>query len=812
MRSLRSAYRYQNDGIESNPTQSESDEEEAMYEDEASAVSSESGFALKMQMPTGYLLGDSQKDRSRSPASSPKEEEEGMQRLVLLAKHPNVTDEEVTDALNKQQLKQQQKKQRPPVTFASDSGGDSQSKQPAQMDQAAFAANLAAAREQDFDEVYQSTEEYQGPPKSFFATVAQRIFPTDEASHDVSLASHSVASEPTLKVSNVDEVARRERIRKEVGDLTFGERMRFHCKRLVSTKKGIITLCLLFLLLLAMIVIIAVAVASDRQETSSDEAKTPGTMIPRPVLEGAETPSPTGAPGYLGPMPTPTELAPVPTAVPTESPTLTATRTPTTEETAVVSPAPTFKPTRSPTSVPTATPETGFPTRSPTERPSKGPTPPPTKRPTPFPTRSPTLAPTTLAPTSSPTTSSPTASPTVTFLETPFQPVGDTLVGSQDDQRFGQAIALSADGLVMAVGAPDSAVDGNDQAGMVQVYRWSTDNNNAGEWVPRGDPLVGRNELDQFGTSIALSEDGSVLVASEPTYSGAAGDRSGNVRVFGWTPFNRYEPLGQELGGVAASDHFGVSVALSQDGHRLAVGAPYHDSSGGNRNISGQVTVFEIREDLWEQVGSPMSGFAHLDWFGWIVELSDDGSVVAVGAPRNLLYGGYVNCYRVVGRDWEQLGSTMRNTIEPVRYDDNFGHAIRMFGNDRIAIGAPGKNGGSLDAGQVEVFELDAKNEWRWLGPPITAAQASSGDQFGFAVALRGNILVVGSPGRSRRGQVDFYQYDSSSSEWILHPDSLQGENRSNFGFSLQLTDSLAVGSAVTSGPNTGSVQVFKQS
>ena len=339
---------------------------------------------------------------------------------------------------------------------------------------------------------------------------------------------------------------------------------------------------------------------------------------------------------------------------------------------------------------------------------------------------------------------------------------------------------------------------------------------------------------------MALSKDGSILVASEPTFSGQAGDRSGNVRAFVWSSDqNRYIPLGQDLEGQDATDHLGVSIALSGDGRRLAIGAPYHDNgnnnnnapqqqqeyagSGSRRNVSGQVSVWEFSNDTWKALGTPLAGSNHLDWFGWEVDLSDDGSVLAVGAPRNLQYGGYVHCYRWNENDdtWQPLGNPIRNLIKPIRYDDSFGHTISLRQNHRIAIGAPGKNnanGAIIDAGQVTVYEfLDDTKDWSLLGNPIVSSSddevvGESGDQLGLSIDLQGDVLFVGTPGKNNHGQVDSYQYKDGV--WERHPRSLQGLEGSNFGFSVHytpVTQTLVVGSAVTSGANTGMVSVYQQ-
>jgi hypothetical protein len=93
---------------------------------------------------------------------------------------------------------------------------------------------------------------------------------------------------------------------------------------------------------------------------------------------------------------------------------------------------------------------------------------------------------------------------------------------------------------------------------------------------------------------------------------------------------------------TGASDEFGSSVALSADGSTLAVGAPVEDSvatgldgdstSNGALN-SGAVYVFRRTAGAWAQEAYvKASNTGASDQFGWSVELSADGSALAVGA------------------------------------------------------------------------------------------------------------------------------------------------------------------------------------
>ena len=84
------------------------------------------------------------------------------------------------------------------------------------------------------------------------------------------------------------------------------------------------------------------------------------------------------------------------------------------------------------------------------------------------------------------------------------------------------------------------------------------------------------------------------------------------------------------LVGDAAGDEFGWFTALSADGLTLAVGARRNDNNGTH---AGHVKIFRKADNSWSQLGGDIQGEAIEDNFGTSVSISDDGNIVAIGAP-----------------------------------------------------------------------------------------------------------------------------------------------------------------------------------
>ena len=63
--------------------------------------------------------------------------------------------------------------------------------------------------------------------------------------------------------------------------------------------------------------------------------------------------------------------------------------------------------------------------------------------------------------------------------------------------------------------------------------------------------------------------------------------------------------IGSNINGYAAYDESGSSVSISDDGTIIAIGAPKND---GNGNESGHVRVFQLSSGSWSQLGDDING------------------------------------------------------------------------------------------------------------------------------------------------------------------------------------------------------------
>jgi len=205
--------------------------------------------------------------------------------------------------------------------------------------------------------------------------------------------------------------------------------------------------------------------------------------------------------------------------------------------------------------------------------------------------------------------------------------LGQEIEGEAASDRSGSSISISSDGTIVAIGAPDNDAAGTN-SGHVRVWQY-----NGSNWLQLGSDINGESAGDKSGSSVSISADGIIVaIGAYLANEGGQGD-SGHVRVYQYDGAN-WNQIGQDIFGNAASnDHFGYSVSLSNDGSILAAGARLSDAN--NNTDSGFVGVYQYDGANWIQLGSDIYGEGVSDKSGHSVSLSSNGTIVAIGAPDN---------------------------------------------------------------------------------------------------------------------------------------------------------------------------------
>jgi len=402
-------------------------------------------------------------------------------------------------------------------------------------------------------------------------------------------------------------------------------------------------------------------------------------------------------------------------------------------------------------------------------------------------------------------------------LAAPMVQAGDVLspTAAEAGEQFGAAVAAYRDYLV--VGAPYKDGDGTDQGG---VYLWRY-NTVSGNWTLSTTLVftwgIGSGG-NHFGSAVAFGDlsgnpvpDILVGAPDEQTASDGSGAgyqlRSGqpanpdygqwviSQTVAGSTMYEHagyaVEQLGPDTfivgipgepaytGGAVnigytylsdLSGRFGAALALS--GNTLVVGAP--DWNSETFTATGAAKIYTYTYDAltppyytWTALPLTLTSPTPAESARFGASVDIDGDTLVIGGAAGEAYVFLRN----QGGDnvWGQVA-----TLTPTGVvSGGFGSAVALTG-DRIAVGAPLSDvGGNAEQGAVYVFMRDydpanpdvpAPENWG-LSNVLTRTDGGAGDHFGAALALSGDMLVVGAPDAAAAGRAYVYYLDLAAAD-----------------------------------------------
>ena len=374
-----------------------------------------------------------------------------------------------------------------------------------------------------------------------------------------------------------------------------------------------------------------------------------------------------------------------------------------------------------------------------------------------------------------------------------------------DFAAFGASVAISDLGDFVAIGAD---VSGTNFTGAVYVFE------KQGEaWAQVAQLTSTDGELfDRLGFAVAISADGSTVVAGAPSED-AAGDTAGAIYVFdrpggGWA--NATEDTKLTAGPTAAAnDEFGRAVAI--DGDTLLVGAPFEDDAFLNQ---GAAYVFLRTGGSWAlQARLVSSDPGQGEEFGYSVDVEFD--TAAVGAARDddvANNAGAAYIFERGGTTWSQKAKL---TAADAAAEDELGQALSID-NDTLVVGAPLDDDGGADSGSAYVF---AKSGGVWVDATedakLVAGGAAAGDRFGTSVAIDATRIAVGTPfDDSAQDAGSVAVFIGAGADWTQHYRLTGGDGGADdaLGGSVAIADETVVGGAASSdeaGSDAGETYVF---
>jgi hypothetical protein len=379
----------------------------------------------------------------------------------------------------------------------------------------------------------------------------------------------------------------------------------------------------------------------------------------------------------------------------------------------------------------------------------------------------------------------------------PFVQLGEKLTALVTDESglgsFGSAVAISADGSTAIVGAPGDA--GGRGAAWMFVREGST-------WTEQSEKLTDGEvtggslpEASAFGTSVAISADGSSAVVGGPGDGAGAGaiwvfTREGST----WTQQGEKLTGGEEDGAA----ELGHSVAISDDGATALAGGP-RDAKG-----LGAAWVFTREGAAWAQQGAKLLAAheAGHGQFGGSVALSGDGDTALIGAraDHSFTNTGAAWAFSRTGSTWLQQGEKLTGAGEAA--SGEFASSVTLSDDGETALIGGVANERGVGAAWAFTHE---DSTWLQQGEKLTSGEASPA-AFGSAVALsaNGTKALIGASGDLLEAGAAWI-FSSEGAGWVRQGTKLTGGGEAGaaaFGASVALSDGAHM--ALIGGPLDG--------
>jgi hypothetical protein len=335
--------------------------------------------------------------------------------------------------------------------------------------------------------------------------------------------------------------------------------------------------------------------------------------------------------------------------------------------------------------------------------------------------------------------------------------------------NLGIAVALSADGTTALVGAP--GVAGN--IGAAYIFHATA----AGSWSSSATPVATLSKhglgKDLFGVAVALSADGMTAFVSAPL-AGSSSVGAGAIYAFHASAEDAWSSSSTPAATLTANGAalLGFSLALSPDGTTLVAGAPFR-----NRLAGGAYVFHAASAGAWASTSTPTALLTYGAQsggdlgVGFAVAISGDGTTVLVSDDGNS-GGGDAYLYHAPAETAWASSSTPTAILSHAGSgtDDGLGGAVALSGDGTLAL--LGASGANSNTGAVDVFHSSGEAAWTSTSTPtavLTNAAGSTGDGLGdnLAVSTDGTTALVLALGVSGRRGAAYIFRTSDEGAWV---------------------------------------------
>lgn len=187
------------------------------------------------------------------------------------------------------------------------------------------------------------------------------------------------------------------------------------------------------------------------------------------------------------------------------------------------------------------------------------------------------------------------------------------------------------------------------------------------------------------------------------------------------------------------------------------------------------------------------------DEFGNAVALSDSIAVVGAWSKTYEKGAAYVFKMNPNGK-WSQMAQLAPSDLLA---GDDFGSAMAIsVTGDTVFVSAVGQNGG---AGAVYMFRKLPDNTWSQINKLTMPIGAAPGDYFGASISVSNNIMAIGADGYE---SVYLYERNNLTGEWVNTDELTDGGSGSEYGYAVGVSGNTLVVGAPGEGPS-GAIFIY---
>jgi len=261
------------------------------------------------------------------------------------------------------------------------------------------------------------------------------------------------------------------------------------------------------------------------------------------------------------------------------------------------------------------------------------------------------------------------------------------------------------------------------------------------------DTLRSTETFCKSGFSVAINEDGNIIVIGEPYYD----DQAGRATIFQLIN-NKWNPIGN-LTGENQGDQSGFSVAINGEGNIVVIGEPYYN------NNTGRTRIFQYDGNSWNQIGN-LTGENQGDQSGYDVAIDPQGLklIVLQPSPGNLA-NSQAKVYTFQSNNWVnsiQDNLTDLGVTNSVAINKDGKIKVTYYGNtildeNQDTSGSLDETISDLDIDESGILTIAGSSDADEVKIFFTASQllsSSSGSLFGQSVAIskKATHVIIGAP------------------------------------------------------------------